>query len=101
MRVTITARHCEIEDHLRDRARELMERLGKAAPRLVTARVTFSEDHDEALVELQVRGARGLVHLAHGTGADHRSALDLAVQRMRRQVGRAPAKRRALQRQPR
>lgn len=101
MRITITARHCEVTEHLRERARELVSRLEKIAPRLDTARVTFSEDHGEAEVELQMRGVRGQAHLARGAGGDHRTALDRAVERMRRQVRRGPARRRALQRQAR
>ncbi len=101
MRVTISARQCEIADHLRDRARVLMDRLAKTAPRIHSGRVTFAEDHGEMVVELQLRAARGVVHVAHGAGPDHRSALDRAAQRMRRQAGRVPAKRRARQRQPR
>ncbi len=101
MRITITARHCDVSDHLRERARDLVARLEKVAPRLDVARVTFSEDHGAAEVELQMRGVRGQAHVARGSGADHRSALDRAVERMRRQVRRAPARRRALQRQAR
>jgi ribosome-associated translation inhibitor RaiA len=101
VRVTIAARQCEIADHLRDRARELVSRLERVAPRVHSARVTFAEDHGESVVELELRGARGAVHVARGAGPDHRSALDRAAQRMRRQAGRVPARRRALQRQPR
>jgi len=101
VRITITARHCEVPDHLRARVRELVSRLEKIAPRLDAARVTFSEDHGEAEVELQIRGARGQAHVARGAGTDHRTALDRAVERMRRQARRGPAKRRALQRQTR
>lgn len=101
MRVTITARHCEVSDELRARARDLVSRLEKVSSRLHAARVTFGEDHGESMVELRVQAARGKVHVARGLGADHRSALDRAADRVRRQVGRIPARDRSLQRQGR
>ena len=101
MRIMITARRCEVSDHLRERVRELVARLEKTAPRLEGARATFSEEHGEAVVELRMTGRRGQVHRASGAGPDHRTALDRAVERMRRVVKRGPAKRRALQRQVR
>src|SRR5512145_724291 len=44
MRVTITARHTEIDDELRAHARELVEKVAKLARRPHHAQVTFSED---------------------------------------------------------
>ena len=88
MRVTITARHCEIAPDLRVRSRELLERLGKVAGRPHDARVTFEEDHGEALAEVRLHTARGMVHVGSGSGPDHRTALDRAVARVRRQLDR-------------
>ena len=103
MRVTITARHCEISAELRARARELMERLGKVAGRPHDGSVTFAEDHGAASAELRLHTARGVVHVAGAVGADHRSALDRAMARLRRQLDKkpAPARRRTVQREPR
>jgi len=101
VRVTITARHCEVSDELRARARDLVSRLDKVGARLQSARVMFGEDHGESLVEIEVRASRGRVQVARGLGADHRTALDRAADRMRRQVGRIPARVRTLQRQGR
>jgi ribosome-associated translation inhibitor RaiA len=101
VRVTITARHCEVSDALRARARDIVSRLDKVGARLHAARVTFGEDHGESLVELEVRATRGKVHVARGLATDHRTALDRAAERMRRQVGRLPARVRTLQRQGR
>jgi hypothetical protein len=53
------------------------------------------------MVEIQVLAARGKVHVARGLGADHRTALDRATGRLRRQAGRTPARVRTLQRQGR
>ncbi|MBI1967480.1 MAG: HPF/RaiA family ribosome-associated protein [Gemmatimonadetes bacterium] len=101
MRVTITARHCEVSDELRARARELMQRLGKVAGRPHDGQVTFEEDHGEASVELRLHTARGVVHVGSALGPDHRTALDRAAARVRRQLDKsAPSRRRTVQREP-
>ena len=41
MRITITARHCEVPDELRARARRLVERLSRMATRPHDAQVLF------------------------------------------------------------
>ncbi|OLD03736.1 MAG: hypothetical protein AUI99_04100 [Gemmatimonadetes bacterium 13_1_40CM_3_69_22] len=94
MRITITARHCDIPDELRARARTLVERLGRVATRPHDAQVLFGEDHGTPTVEVRVHAARGVMHVATADGEDHRSALDLAVARVRRQLGKAAPKRR-------
>jgi len=103
MRVTITQRHCEIPDELRERARDLVARLVKVARRPQTAQVIFSEDHGAAAVELRLHAGRGPLVVATSEGADHRSALDRAAARLRRQLAKtprgAPARRRAAARE--
>ncbi|OLC69953.1 MAG: hypothetical protein AUH78_22515 [Gemmatimonadetes bacterium 13_1_40CM_4_69_8] len=94
MRITITARHCEIPDELRTRARALVERLSRVATRPHDGQVLFSADHGMPTVEVRVHAGRGVVHVATAEGEDHRSALDLAVARVRRQLGKAAPKRR-------
>jgi ribosome-associated translation inhibitor RaiA len=94
MRITITARHCEIPEELRVRARTLVERLAKVATRPHDGQVLFSADHGMPTAEVRVHAARGLVHVATAAGPDHRSALDVAVARVRRQLGKAAPKRR-------
>lgn len=103
MRVTITQRHCAIPDDLRARARELFTRLEKVARRPQTAQVIFSADHGASGVELRLHAGRGRVLVAAAEGADHRSALDRAGARLRRQLDKvprgAPARRRAAARE--
>lgn len=86
MRITITARHCVIPDELRARARALLERLGKVAARPHDGRVIFADDHGEAAVEVRLHTARGKVHVGKALADDHRTALDLAIARVRRQL---------------
>jgi ribosomal subunit interface protein len=107
MRITITARHCEIPDELRARARERLERLARIAPRPQDGRVVFVADHGRPTVEVRLHIARGVVHVGTARGADHRTALDHAVAKVRRQLDKAPTRRRGaathrvLQREPR
>jgi ribosomal subunit interface protein len=86
MRITITARHTEIDDDLRAHAQELVEKVAKLARRPHHAQVVFTDDHGEAGVEIEVHVPRGRVHVAKAEGADHRSALDAAIARIKRQL---------------
>src|SRR2546429_1980367 len=90
MRITITARHCEIPDELRARARERLERLARIAPRPHDGRVVFVADHGRPTVEVRLHTARGAVHVGAARGADHPTALDLAVAQVRRPPHQAP-----------
>jgi ribosomal subunit interface protein len=86
MRITITARHTEIDDDLRAHARELVEKVMKLARRPHHAQVILTADHGEAAVEIAVHVPRGRIHVAKAQAADHRSALDAAVARVKRQL---------------
>src|SRR2546427_11944356 len=86
MRITITARHTEIDDDLRAHTRELVEKVVKLARRPHHAKVVFTEDHGEAAVEIAVHVPRGRIHVAKSQAADHRSALDAAIARVKRQL---------------
>jgi putative sigma-54 modulation protein len=89
MQTTITARHCEIPDGLRERAITVVERLGKVTPRPMEMTVLFDTDGLEQTAELRLHMAGGEILLAKGEGADHRTALDRAEEKLRRQVERA------------
>lgn len=89
METIITARHCEISDALRERASTVVERLEALAPREVEATVVFDMEGTEATAEVRLHVANGDVLVAGGEGADHRTALDRAEERMKRQVTRA------------
>jgi ribosomal subunit interface protein len=93
MRITITARHCDIPEDLRARARARLERLARLAPRAHHLQVIFAADHRRPSVELRLHTVRRQVHFATADGADHRSALDRAVAKVRRQLDKAPVRR--------
>ncbi|HXM38683.1 MAG TPA: HPF/RaiA family ribosome-associated protein [Gemmatimonadales bacterium] len=86
MRITVTARHVEIDDELRARAKELVQKVAKLVKRPHHAQVIFTEDHGEAGVEIQLHAPRGRIHVGTGMASDHRSALDLAIGRVKRQL---------------
>ena len=100
MHTTITARHCEVSEPLRERAITVMERLGSLASRPMEMTVVFDADGIQQTVELRLHVARGEILLAKGEGADHRTALDRAEDKLRRQVERVSDRRRARPTQP-
>jgi ribosomal subunit interface protein len=102
METTITARHAEISDTLRNRAISVVERLGTLASRPMEMTVVFDSDGLSQTVELRLHVARGEILVARGEAPDHRTALDRAEEKLRRQVERAATRpRRARASQPR
>jgi ribosome-associated translation inhibitor RaiA len=89
MQTTITARHCEVPETLRERALAVTARLGALASRPLEAAVTFGADGLEQVVELRLHDSRGELFVATGTGGDHRTALDRAEEKLRRQLEKA------------
>jgi ribosomal subunit interface protein len=92
MQTTITARHCEISDALRERALAVVERLGNIAPRPMEASVVFDTDGQQQTAELRLHLATGDLLVAGGEAADHRSALDRAEEKLRKQLEKAAAR---------
>ena len=88
MNVTISARHCEIPDSLRTTTEQRIHRLGRYNPRLADAEVTYEMEKvsHEVEIRLAVPGENPVV--ARGAGYDFRSALDLGLNRVRRQLRR-------------
>jgi ribosomal subunit interface protein len=86
---TIVARHCEVSDALRERAVSVLDRLGSLAPRPMESTVVFDTNGLKQTAEIRLHVARGEVLVARGQGGDHRTALDRAEEKLRRQVERA------------
>ncbi len=89
MLTTITARHCELTDALEERTREIMARASGMAPRPLSFAVVFDIDGLDHTVEFRLHISRGDIFVARGEGPDHRTALDRADERLRRQIDSA------------
>lgn len=99
MHTTITARHCEVSDPLRARAMSVVQRLDNLASRGMEMTVVFDTEGLQQTVELRLHLKGGEVLVATGEDVDHRSALDRAEEKLRRQLERASRPRRARARQ--
>ena len=86
MQTTITARHCEISEALRERALSVVERLGGFATRPMKAHVVFDADGLQQTAELRLHLGTGDVLVAGGEAGDHRTALDRAEDKLRKQL---------------
>jgi ribosomal subunit interface protein len=95
MQTTITARHCEIPEALRERAMAVVERLGHIARRPIEATVVFDAGGAGRTAELRLHVARGEVLIAKGEAEDHRTALDRAEEKLRRQLEKVAQPRRS------
>lgn len=93
MLVAITSRHDEVAAALRERAELVVQRLAKLAYRPAHAQVEFDLDHRRPTAELRLHLARGVLHVAKAEAADHRTALDRAAAKLRRQLEKKPAAR--------
>jgi ribosomal subunit interface protein len=86
MDIIITARHGEVPEALRLRAEQVVTRLARLAHRPTAANVTFDAEHRRVLAELRLTAARGVLYVATGEAADHRTALDRVASKLRRQL---------------
>jgi ribosomal subunit interface protein len=91
MNVTITARHGDIPDTLRERSEQIVERLERLSHRPTSAHVTFDNEGPKAFCEIVLNAARGAVHVAKASAVDHRTALDRAEAKLRRQLDKVEA----------
>lgn len=90
MQITITARHTTIDDDLRVRAEELVEKLARKAHRPHDASIVFDEDHGKKLVEMRLHLPQGRIKVATAEGDDFRSTLDKAVEKLQHQLDKDP-----------
>jgi ribosomal subunit interface protein len=92
MRITVTARHCEVSDELRARAETVVEKAAKIANRPQSAEVIFDADHRDKVVELKLFLPRGIVKVASAEASDFRTALDRAADKIRSQLSKETRK---------
>jgi ribosomal subunit interface protein len=87
MNVAVTARHCEVPEELQQRAREVLARLAALTDRAVDGTVVFDVASGRAVAEIRITAAKG-GFIATADAQDHRSALDRAEEKVRRQLDR-------------
>jgi ribosome-associated translation inhibitor RaiA len=66
----------------------VVQRLGNLASRSMESAVVFDSDGLQQTVEIRLHVPRGEVLVARGEGSDHRTALDRAEERLKRQLER-------------
>ncbi len=98
MQTTVTARHVEVTETLKQRALVVLQRIGRYVRRPLESSVVFDKDGSEAFAEVRLHVAHGEVFVAKSVDKDHRSALDRAEGKLRRQIekvfGKPPRARR-------
>ncbi|MCU0620634.1 MAG: HPF/RaiA family ribosome-associated protein [Gemmatimonadales bacterium] len=96
--MNVTTRHCEIDEALETRARAVAERIGTVAVRPIECTVLFDAEGQLQVAELRLRDARGESFIGRGEGENHRTALDRAEERLRRQLQSASGRARSARR---
>jgi len=89
MRTTISARHCELTDALRQRARTVAARLAGLSPHALDATVVFDAAPLRHAVEIRLHARGRKMLIGVGQGRDHRTALDRAEDKLRPQLLKA------------
>jgi len=98
MRITISARHCEVSDALRERAAAVATRLAELSPHALDATVVFDAAPLIHSVELRLHARGRKMLVGAGQGPDHRTALDRAEEKLRGQLLKASAVRQSARR---
>jgi len=100
MQTTITARHCEVTDALRERALAVTERLAQLSPHALDATVVFDAAPLAHSVEIRLHARGRKMLVGAGEGTDHRTALDRAEEKLRPQLVKAGRVRQRTRRAP-
>lgn len=89
MRITVTARHCDIPESLKERTKEVVTKVAKIGHRPQHAEVVFDADHGRKVVEVQIAFPRGHVAIATAEADDFHTALDAATDKLRNQLDKS------------
>lgn len=85
MHVSVTARHCEINQLFRDRMAAEAESLRKIWDRINSAEIVLSEDAGVQRADLTIRLNHHAFN-ARGQGSTHQQAFTIAVEKAERQL---------------
>lgn len=94
MLFTITGKHFEITDKIRDHAQQRTEKLPRYFDGINQIEVIIDGNSSDSGVEIIARGEHGHVFIATESGDDTVTCIDLAVHKLERQLRRKKAKQR-------
>lgn len=94
MRVSITERHCNVPAKVLTRTEEQVSALSKYEQRATAADVIFTDEKHTRKVEVVVHIDAAPHMAARGEGDDFRTAIDQAVDRLRRMLREGRVQRR-------
>ncbi len=86
MHSAFAARHCEVADELKVRAQAVMDRLAHFPPHAIEGGVVFDLTAEGHLVELKLHVPGGRWLVATAVERDHRTALDRAEEKLKKQL---------------
>ena len=88
MQISITGRHMELTDALREHAQSRLEKLNSEFPRLQTAHVVLDVEKHRQLAELIVHAPNHVVVDAKDETSDMYASIDSAVDKATKQLRR-------------
>jgi putative sigma-54 modulation protein len=92
MKIDFTFRHMDSSERLKSHTSEKLERLARFEDREMNVHVTFGNEKYNSFVEFQVNGTSGMF-VSSEVRQDMHEAIDLAVDKLDRQLARDKDKR--------
>lgn len=91
MEITLSVRHGDVPDVLKEYAREQIAGLARYFARLVEADVVLDMDGHRSIAEVRLHSSTD-THFARGESDDMRSSIDAVIEKIRRQLQRQKGK---------
>lgn len=88
MRIQITGRHVGVTEAMKEYAREKIEKLERIYGRMTTVEVTLEAGHDRTVAEIVASANRGVRLVGKAESPDMYAAIDLAEEKLARQLVR-------------
>ena len=92
MLTTITARHFNLNDEIRNRAEQVLEKAAARTHRPHRGEIVLDRDHGAFTAEIRFHTVHGNRFTCMGEADDPRSALDLAAQKLHNHFDKEPLK---------
>lgn len=89
MDLEISGRHVDISDRMREHTLDKLSRIDKFADQVLRVNVTYFKDADDKVAEILAHIRRGKDAVAEARAETFYKALDLAVDKIERQLTRA------------